>query len=74
MWVAICLTFGFICLIGAVAYLCKQNGKTTARLDALKAEVERIARERERANKIIDNVSNMSDNDVRRRLQERTGK
>lgn len=74
MWPAIGATFGFCCLIWAVVHYAKKSARNSARLDAMKAEAERTAKERERANKIIDGVRNMCDDDVRRRLQERTGK
>lgn len=74
MWSAIGLTFGFVSLIWAVVYYAKKSANSTAQLEALKSEIKRIAQERERANKIIDSVRCMPDDDVRKRLQDRTGK
>lgn len=69
MWTAIGLTCGFVSLIWAVVHYAKKNASSIAQLEALKAEVKRTAQERERANKIVDCVRNMSDDCVRKRLQ-----
>ena len=58
------VVFGFLALL----YAKKQGAKA----EALKQEKERIlneAKERQRAQEIISNVSNLSDSDVRERLQ-----
>lgn len=59
------VVFGFLALLYAKKY--------GAKSEALKQEKERIlneAKERQRAQEIISNVSNISDSDVRERLQD----
>lgn len=65
MWTAIGLIGGFSCLIWAVVYLAAKNGSKAAQIEVLKAE----AKERSRANKIMDTVRSLSADDVRNRLQ-----
>lgn len=65
MWISVGLICIYGLLLGAVFVLARKNGSKAAQLEALKAEVK----ERQRANKIMDNVRNMSADDVRRRLQ-----
>jgi flagellar motility protein MotE (MotC chaperone) len=65
MWTAIGLICGFACLIGIVILLSFKYGSKAAKLEVLKHE----AKERARANKIMDTVRSMSDDDVRARLQ-----
>ena len=63
------LVFGFTALLCAKKY--------GAKSEALKQEKERIlneAKERQRAQEIISNVNNLSDNDVRDRLQNTNSK
>lgn len=58
------VVFGLLALLYAKKY--------GAKSEALKQEKERIlneAKERQRAQEIISNVSNLSDSDVRERLQ-----
>lgn len=68
MWVCIGLIFGFVCLLAAVIALARSGGSKAAQIEAIKSEI----RERQRGNKIMDTVRNMSDDDVRERLQNRT--
>lgn len=74
MWPAIGATFGFCCLIWAVVHYAKKSARNSAQLDAIKADLERTEKERKRANQVTDSVRNMRDDDVRRRLQDRTSK
>ena len=69
MWTAIACIAGFGGLLWAVIALSKNYGRAAAQTEALKAEAQRTAKEQERANKIIDSVDRMSDDDVRKRLQ-----
>lgn len=64
----------FLFLLGGIIYLSHKNGKKAAQLEKLKDEIKREAEEQARANKIIDNVGNMSDDDVRERLRSISGK
>lgn len=61
----IALIFG-LSLLGGIVYLARQEGKKSARLEALKNEI----RERERAQTIIDNVRNTSIDGVRDKLKQ----
>ena len=74
MWIAIDLILGFICLLLAVIYTTKKMGENAAKADMRKYELERINKERARANKIIDSVRNKPCSDVRKRLQDRKRK
>ena len=65
MWLTIGLIGGFGLLLLAVIALARSGGSKQAKLEASLEE----AKERKRANKIMDSVRNMSDADVRRRLQ-----
>lgn len=61
-------------LLLAVVILATRNGSKSAQLRALKAELKKRAEEQKRANQTLDNVRNMSDNDVRGRLRTISGK
>lgn len=66
MWIyLIALIFG-LSLLGGIVYLARQEGKKSARLEALKRELK----ERERATSIIDNVRNTPIDSVRDKLQQ----
>ena len=73
MWMAIACTLGFGALLWAVIALSKNYGRAAAQTEALKAEAQRVAKEQERANKIIDSVDRMSADDVRKRLRDISG-
>lgn len=70
MWTSVGLIGGFCCLIGIVAILSFKYGSKAAKLEATIAE----AKERARANKIVDTVRNMSADDVCNRLQKLSDK
>lgn len=65
MWTAIGLICGFACLIGIVILLSFKYGSKAAKLEVLKHE----AKERARANKIMDTVRSLSADDVCHRLR-----
>lgn len=69
MWTAIGLILGFIFLLLAVIFLAKCWGENSTKAEMKKYELERMAKEQDRANKIINNVRNMSNECVRERLQ-----
>ena len=73
MWTAIACVVGFGGLLWAVIALSKNYGRAAAQTEALKAEAQRVAKEQERANKIIDSVDRMSADDVRKRLRDISG-
>lgn len=70
MWNQVILIGGFLSLLGLVVLLASKGGSKSAQLEALKAELKKQAEERAYAEKIKNSVSNLSDNDVRKRLRE----
>lgn len=66
--------FGLGALLSAVILLASKNGSKAAQLEALKAELRKQAEEQERAQRINSSVANMSDSDVRKRLQDISNK
>lgn len=50
-------------------WLAMKYGSKKAKLDATTTELQMRAREQQHANQILDSVRNMSDDDVRDRLQ-----
>lgn len=65
MWYLTALIFAFV-LLGGIIYYARQEGKKSARLDALKREIK----ERERAQSILDNVARTNIDRVREKLQQ----
>lgn len=56
-------------LFGVALLLASKNGSKAAQLEALKAELKKQAEEQAHVNKIMDNVRNMPNDDVRDRLR-----
>lgn len=69
MWASIGAVAALGLVLWAVIALAKNSGRNAARLEALKQEAERTAKEQERANAIHDSVNNLPIDDVRERLQ-----
>ena len=59
----------FAVMLAVLLAVVRSNGKRTEQLRAMRETAEREAKERERANKIINNVDNMPVADVRARLR-----
>ena len=74
MWTQVGLIGAFLFLLGLVVSFSSKNGSKAAQLEALKAELKKRAEEQAYAQKIINNVSNLSDDDVRKRLQDVSSK
>lgn len=74
MWTAIGLIFGFIFLVSLIVFLSKKYGQTITDAEMKKYELERMVKEQNRANKIIDSVRNMSYDECLNRLQNRKRK
>lgn len=74
MWTAIGLIFGFIFLVSLIVFLSKKYGQTITDAEMKKYELERMVKEQNRANKIIDSVRNMSYDECLNRLQNRNRK
>lgn len=70
MWTHVILIGGFLSLLGLVVLLASKGGSKSAQLEALKAEIKKQAQERYYAEKIKNNVRNLSDYDVRERLRQ----
>lgn len=59
----------FVAILGGLLVVARNNGKQAEKLRAMRETAEREAKERERANESIDNVRNMSNDNVRARLR-----
>ncbi len=59
----------FAVMLAVLLAVVRSNGKRAEQLRAMRETAEREAKERERANKIINNVDNMPVADVRARLR-----
>lgn len=57
-------------LSAIVLFFVRKDGQNSERVRQIKAEIERNAKEQERANEINNRVSNMSDDDVIKRLSD----
>ena len=58
----------------AALFFARRDGSNAAKVEQLRREIERNAKEQERAKVIMDNVRNMSDDDVSKRLQDLSSK
>lgn len=74
MWTHVILIGGFLSLLGLVVLLSSKSGSKAAQLEVLKQEIRKRAEEQARAQKILNDVSNMSSDDVRKRLQDVSNK
>lgn len=68
MWTHVILIGGFLSLLGLVVLLASKSGSKAAQLEVLKQEIRKRAEEQARAQKILDSVANMSNDDVRNKL------
>lgn len=59
----------FAVMLAVLLAVVRSNGKKAEQLRVMRETAEREAKERERANKIINNVDNMPVADVRARLR-----
>lgn len=69
MWLKALVTALFGLLSAGVLYFVRRDGRNSERIRNLKTELERTAKEQENANQVHSSVDNMSDDDVRERLQ-----
>jgi len=74
MTLHIALFFGFIGLLWLIVVLASKSGNRAAQVEALKQEIKKRAEEQEHAQKILNDVSNMPADDVRKRLQDISSK
>lgn len=70
MQLALILLVCFSAMFGVALLLSRREGSKAAQLKALKAELEKRAKEQAKANEIIDSVRNMDEHTVRNRLHE----
>lgn len=70
MWSVIGILFGFFCLVFVIATIARRAGANSAKIEALRKEINKRAEEQERANKIADTVDNLTIDDVRKRLHD----
>lgn len=61
-------------VFGIALWLASKNGSKAAQLESLKAEIKKQAQEQARVQKILNNVANLPADDVRKRLQDISGK
>ena len=64
----------FVVCFSASIYFARREVKKAEQLANLRREIERQAKERERAQSIINNVNSLSDSDVSDRLQNLSSK
>ena len=69
MWDNLDLIILCVLLWAGSIWLAIKYGSKKAKLDATTTELQMRAREQQHANQILDSVRNMSDDDVRNRLQ-----
>ena len=74
MLLKISAIIGSVVAFLAALLFARRDGAKSEKLEQLRKEIEREAKERERAQNIIDNVRNMSDDDVSKRLQDISSK
>ena len=70
MGTQLCMIAGFACAFGVAIWLASKSGSKAAQLEALKAELKRIAEENARAQGIIYNVRRSDIERVREKLQD----
>lgn len=70
MWLYIILGVAFCSLLSAVIYLAIKNGRNSEKVESLKEEIRRRAEEQARANRIVDSVRMLTDDECRNRLHE----
>lgn len=68
MWLEFLILSIFGLLFATITVLASKNGSKAAQLEAIKAEIKRQAKERERAEKIANSIDNMDDTTVRQQL------
>ena len=74
MWTAIGMILAFGGVFAFAITLASKNGSKAAQLEAIKAELRKIAAEQEKANEINNNVANLSADDARGLLHSIAGK
>ena len=74
IWLKLGVLLAIVGLFACVLYYARKEARKTEQVANLRREIERQAKEQERANAIIDNVRNMSDSNVRDRLSDISGK
>ena len=70
MWIYIVIIIIFCSLLSAIIYLANKSGRNSEKAERLKEELRRRAEGQARANKIVDGVRMLTDDECRRRLHE----
>jgi hypothetical protein len=70
MWFYIIIIIIFCSLLSAIIYLANKNGRNSEKAERLKEELRMRAEGQARANKIVDGVRMLTDDECRRRLHE----
>ena len=70
MWIYLSAILAFSLVLFLAILYAKNSGKKEAQLEAIKAELKKIAKEQEKANEISNNVATLSADDARRRLHD----
>jgi hypothetical protein len=70
MWFYIVIIVIFCSLLSAIIYLANKNGRNSEKAERLKEELRMRAEGQARANKIVDGVRMLTDDECRRRLHE----
>ena len=70
MWIYLTAILAFSLVLFLAIGFAKKSGKKEAQLEAIKAELKKIAKEQEKANEISNNVATLSADDARRRLHD----
>ena len=74
IWLKLGVLLAIMGLFACVIYYARKEARKAEQLANLRREIERQAKEQGKANAIMDNVRNMSDDDVRKRLSNISGK
>lgn len=66
----LCIILGGMGLFSVAIYLASKNGSKAAQLEALKAEIRKLAEEEARAKRINNFANGLNSDDARRLLQD----
>lgn len=59
----------FVAILGGLLVVARNNGKQAERLRAMRETAEREAREREKADEVLNSIRGLDDDSVRARLR-----
>lgn len=70
MWIYLIAILAFGSLLSVAIVMASKNGSKAAQLEALKAEIRKLAEEEARAKRINQNVANFSDSNITNKLHQ----